>query len=395
MYDLIIVGGGIAGSTLAMVMAQTGAAVLILEREECFRDRIRGEGVHVWGTVDANELGVRDILLNHCAHELTSVTRYSDESIEVQRNLVETTPSGGRELTFFHPDMQETLVQAAHDAGAEVWRGAGVSDVQPGDPPTIQVAHSGDRHQLSARLVVGADGRRSRVRNWTGFETRRDPNNMLIAGALVSGIPADTHSLQVFSSPGAAWNTQFLPLGNGSYRCYFVTGDRCRHTPIGGIAGIKKLFEYARDSRVPRSWLDEMSITGPLASFESASWWVDHPYRDGVALIGDAAAAPDPCFGSGLSMALRDVRLLRDRLLADSDWNRAATGYAEAHDTTFAALHRLECWVSEGYYSVAPEKEHIREHAESALKQGDAPDLVGRGPDQPSDEAARLRFLGY
>ena len=70
MYDLIIAGGGIAGSSLALVMARAGARVLVLEREERFRDRVRGEGIHVWGTVDVKALGVYDILLGRCAHEL-------------------------------------------------------------------------------------------------------------------------------------------------------------------------------------------------------------------------------------------------------------------------------------------------------------------------------------
>jgi menaquinone-9 beta-reductase len=50
-------------------------------------------------------------------------------------------------------------------------------------------------------------------------------------------------------------------------------------------------------------------IAGPLASFEGADVWVDQPYKNGVALIGDAAAANDPCFGCGLSLTLR-IRFL-------------------------------------------------------------------------------------
>ena len=395
MYDLIIVGGGIAGSTLALVMARAGAAVLVLEREECFRDRIRGEGIHVWGTVDAKALGIQDLLLDRCAHELPFITRYRDEAVSVHRDLAQTTPSGGRELTFFHPAMQETLIQAARDAGAEVSRGVRVTAVCPGDLPGVRARYAGADHELTARLVIGADGRRSKVRTWAGFETHRDPNNLRIAGVLVSGLPASEEALQAFSRPGAAWNTQFIPLGNGQYRCYFVSGDRARHPAIGGQAGITRLFEYARDSRVPESWLEAMRIEGALASFEAASWWVDRPYRHGVALIGDAAAAPDPCFGNGLSLALRDVRLLRDCLLEDADWDWAARHYAEAHDATFSALHNLERWAAEGWFSVDDGTREVRAHAEAAVQRGDAPDLIGRGPDQPSDEAARRRFLGY
>lgn len=55
-YDLIIVGGGLAGSALAAGMAETGARVLVLEREREFRDRVRGEGMHPWGVSEVRAL---------------------------------------------------------------------------------------------------------------------------------------------------------------------------------------------------------------------------------------------------------------------------------------------------------------------------------------------------
>jgi menaquinone-9 beta-reductase len=46
---------------------------------------------------------------------------------------------------------------------------------------------------------------------------------------------------------------------------------------------------------------------GPLASFDVSDTWVEHPYRDGVALLGDAAATTDPTYGQGL-LSLYAVR---------------------------------------------------------------------------------------
>jgi menaquinone-9 beta-reductase len=45
-YDIITVGGGLAGSALAKVMAEHGASVLVLEKETHFRDRVRGESMN-------------------------------------------------------------------------------------------------------------------------------------------------------------------------------------------------------------------------------------------------------------------------------------------------------------------------------------------------------------
>ena len=69
-YDLITIGGGIAASALAKVMAEAGQRVLIVERETTFRDRVRGEWLAPWGVAETQQLGVYEALKEAGAHEL-------------------------------------------------------------------------------------------------------------------------------------------------------------------------------------------------------------------------------------------------------------------------------------------------------------------------------------
>jgi hypothetical protein len=69
-YDLITVGGGIGGATLAKVMAEAGYRVLVLERDTEFRDRVRGEVLVPWGCGEAATLGIYDLLRESCGHEI-------------------------------------------------------------------------------------------------------------------------------------------------------------------------------------------------------------------------------------------------------------------------------------------------------------------------------------
>ena len=55
-YDVITVGGGLAGAALAKRLAENGMRVLVLEREVAFRDRVRGEQMHCWGVAEARTL---------------------------------------------------------------------------------------------------------------------------------------------------------------------------------------------------------------------------------------------------------------------------------------------------------------------------------------------------
>ena len=57
-YDIITVGGGLGGASLAKAMAEHGAKVLVLERETQFKDRVRGEILVSWGVAEAKALGI-------------------------------------------------------------------------------------------------------------------------------------------------------------------------------------------------------------------------------------------------------------------------------------------------------------------------------------------------
>jgi hypothetical protein len=57
------------------------------------------------------------------------------------------------------------------------------------------------------------------------------------------------------------------------------------------------------------------------------------------------AASSDPCFGCGLSLTVRDVRVLQHWLLGTDDWNMAAPSYAAEHDRYYGALHTVISWL--------------------------------------------------
>ena len=117
-----------------------------------------------WGVAEAQELGIYELLRDTCGHEFPYFLLSIGPELSPPRDMLTTTPRHTPSLAFYHPTMQEVLLQASQDAGAEVRRGAHAGQVKPGPLPTVVVEHAGRVEEVSARLVVGVDGRNSLVR---------------------------------------------------------------------------------------------------------------------------------------------------------------------------------------------------------------------------------------
>ncbi len=393
-YDLVIVGGGLGGATLARCMAQRGARVLVLERERQFKDRVRGEFLASWGVAEARALGIYELLSERVAHQLPWVDIYSASTLVMHRDLLTTTPSQLPCLGFYHPAMQELLLAAAADSGAEVRRGVTVCEVHTGAPAAVVTGANGHTEELRARLIVGADGRSSTVRASAGFQPRRDPDCNLLAGLLMDEIraPEDITQLVINSDLGTC--TVIIPQDRGRARTYFCY--HCGAEPrFQGAGDVPRYLENCKRTGINSSFYEGAKPAGPLATFDGAEVWVEHPYRDGVALAGDSAAASDPTWGQGLGMTLRDVRVLRDHLLASEDWDAAAHAYAAEHDRHCRATHLANTWLTQLYLETGPEADARRARALPLIAQDPTrqPDTLFSGPDVPINEEVRKRFF--
>ncbi|MCH8949395.1 MAG: FAD-dependent monooxygenase, partial [Chloroflexi bacterium] len=147
---------------------------------------------------------------------------------------------------------------------------------------------------------------------------------------------------------------------------------------------------------VPAELFEKARPQGPLATFDGADTWVDHPYKDGVALIGDAAASSDATWGQGLSLTTRDVRVLTDELKSTGDWDAAGHAYAKEHDRYFGVTHLVSNWMSELFYTAGPEADERRAKAMPLIAQDGSriPDAHFSGPDMVVDESSRRRMFG-
>ena len=219
-YDVAIAGGGLGGAALAKNMAEHGARVLVIERERQFKDRVRGEVMFPWGYAEVQALGVTDCFAEAGRQHLNWMDTYVSSDLVEHREVVPSTTHQLPFLTCYHPAMQESLLKAATAAGASVRRGAAVREVRPGAPPEMVIEEEGRVETISARLVVGAEGRSSVVRTSARFQVLRDPEDRMIAGILLENVPAAEDTLQGIYNFGLGQLVVVAPQGGGRVRMY-------------------------------------------------------------------------------------------------------------------------------------------------------------------------------
>jgi 2-polyprenyl-6-methoxyphenol hydroxylase-like FAD-dependent oxidoreductase len=394
-FDIIVVGGGLTGSALARTMASAGARVLVLERETEFKDRVRGEVVPPWGVAETRKLGLEQLLCEPVAHEVPWLDFYSASEPVAHRNMQASTPQQLPCLAFYHPALQEVFLGAAARAGAEVRRGITVEGVRTGRPATVVARGGGSPLEVQARLVVGADGRSSSVRKFSGFHVQRDPDRMWIAGVLLEGCSAPDDTGRIYTNSELGQIAAIFPQGRGRARSYF-----CYHKDsqprLQGEADFQRFVKACVRTGADGKYYEGAQAAGPLATFEGTDVWADHPYHDGVALAGDAAAVSDPTWGQGVALGLRDARVLGEQLLSTTDWVAAGNAYAKEHDRYFKVVHSVLRWFTDFHLDVGPEADARRARAFPLIAQDPSrqPDAMFSGPDMKVDDSVRRRFFG-
>ena len=328
-YDVIIVGGRVAGASTAMLLAARGHRVLVVERADMPSDTVSTHAILRTGVLQLRRWGVLDRIIDVGTPPIRHITLgFGDERIPFQvRN------EHGVD-TFYAPRryvLDAALAQAARDRGAEFrdrtsMKGLLVDDT--GRVTGIQTGSGSSTETLTARYVIGADGHRSRVADLVGSVVRRShaPTNA-IHYSYYEGIEFPGFWFQFTEGV----NTGLVPTNGG--RCLVFVGrptrlrarfaddpDRefMRLVEQGG-ADLAELVAAGR--RVERYY-----GTSGLKGFMRQAW------GPGWALVGDAGHTKDPISAHGISDALRDAELCAravDRALCEPEDEPAALDWYE------------------------------------------------------------------
>ncbi|MGH6972443.1 MAG: FAD-dependent oxidoreductase, partial [Caulobacteraceae bacterium] len=305
--------------------ASAGRRVLLLERSEAFEDRVRGEWIAPWGVAETQRLGLYESLVEAGGHHVRHHVTF-DESLDPELAAAAALPLGifkegvPGPLCLGHPRHCQTLMDAAAAAGAEVRRGVDVTGIGLGDAPEVTFEQAGRAETHRARLVVGADGRTSMVREAAGVALRQDRPHHWFAGLLIEGADDWSDELQAIGTEG---DFAFLAFPQGAGRVRVYGGYGLNQTGrFKGADGARRFLDCFAMQCSPRNRaLVAGRPAGPLLSYFNNDAWTDQPFAAGAVLVGDAAGWNDPIVGLGLSITYRDVRIVSDLLLGADDWS--------------------------------------------------------------------------
>jgi 2-polyprenyl-6-methoxyphenol hydroxylase-like FAD-dependent oxidoreductase len=373
-HDVIVVGAGIGGSALATVLARAGRSVLVLEKETEYRDKVRGEWIAPWGVAELKRLGLYHELIEAGGHHLRvhrsahgGPNPYPASLGALDMGAI--VPEVPGPLCLGHPRMCRVLSELAAKSGARVLRDVAACEIgqYENGRRAVRYTHDGATHEARARLVVGADGRGSQVRKQAGIALHRDPTHHLFAGLLVEGAHAWPDEQQAI---GVEDDGHFLifPQGGGRARLYLGYA-LAQHKRLTGADAAARFLDAFRLRCLPEAEVFASARpAGPCHSYGNEDTWTDAPLAPGVVLIGDAAGHNDPIIGQGLSITFRDVRLVRDALLASDEWSPGAfAGYTEERRERMRRLRFSAQMTAELENEFGPEAEARRGRASERL----------------------------
>ncbi len=314
--DVVVIGARIAGASLATHLARQGRSVLLLDREGFPSDTLSTHLIQVSGVRSMQRLGVLEELRATEAPYLERLRPVYD-GIDLTTDVAvdDGWPLGG--MSINRDQLDHILISAAKRAGAQVRLRAKVEALvraQDGRVCGVRVTSEGTTWTVRSHLVVGADGRRSKVASTVGARTYNVTRNerFVYWGDYENVRPESPPTAYHIRTGGdlliACWSdrgrfTVMVVPGLEDYPRFRSDPEHHFRQAVASCEPLRPLLESA--NRVER-------LTG-TAHFPG---YFRESAGPGWVLLGDAGQFKDPAIGQGISDALRQSEELARRLRA-------------------------------------------------------------------------------
>jgi 2-polyprenyl-6-methoxyphenol hydroxylase-like FAD-dependent oxidoreductase len=323
--SVLVVGGGITGSMLALALARRGVSVDLAEISPQWRGV--GHGITVQGNLLAalDKVGVLGAVLGRGVPFNQLRMRQADGTLIAE---VPTPRTGGAALPAtlgaLRSDLQAVLCEHVYAAGVTVRLGLSVRAIAQ-DSERAHVEFT-DGSAGSYDLVVGADGIRSAVRAILGITTAPQPSGMSI-WRVVAARPREMDCAELYYG-GPRYKAGYSPISADQCYAYLLDVDGAQGDFGPGPAW---QLMHERSAGYGGTWGKIRATIGPDSSVSHTriEWLlVDAPWHRGRAIvIGDAAHACPPLIAQGAAMCAEDAVVLAELVTGDLPVERALPAF--------------------------------------------------------------------
>jgi 2-polyprenyl-6-methoxyphenol hydroxylase-like FAD-dependent oxidoreductase len=310
-HDVVVVGARCAGAATARLLARAGHDVVVVDRSRPSRDTSSTHSLSRGGVVQLARWGLLNRVVASGAPEIRKVSFHHGN--EVASHTIKDRAGVDFVVAPRRYVLDELLANAAVAAGARLVTDTTVTGVLRGADGRVTGVSArdadGTERELTARLVIGADGVRSPVARYVGAE--------------VTERYAPAGSCFYTYVGGVSWDGIELHVAENAFAGVFPThDDEACVWLIRPIADLRPVIDAG--SHRTDAWLDQLEQTVPglarrvrdgsfgprLRGYAGLPNHVKRPHGPGWALVGDAGYHRDPITGHGITDAFRDAELV-------------------------------------------------------------------------------------
>lgn len=335
MTDVIVVGGGPAGASLAIALGRRGIDVELYDQASFPRDKPCGEGLLPAGLAVLRSLDLADAV----AGQPLRGVRYHLTGGSLRSGFADALHGIGQRRVRLDATLWAAAARTPH---VRAHAGTRVDEVilERGQVSGVRV----DGESRRARLVVAADGSHSKLRRQLGLDRIAAPRRVGIRAHFQRPRGcAPLSDIEIFF--GSGYELYVTPLPNDELLVAALAHEQVAARDLRGA--FQRWLEH---QPMLRNWLESATQVSELMGRAPLVTHARAPAPTGLVFLGDAAASVDPITAGGLSLALRSAELLAQHtseLLSGSALARRRFERARARTV------RVHRWLGAGVLALA------------------------------------------
>ena len=322
-FDLVIIGGGMVGTSLACALQDSDLKIALVESHLPSAPSSFPETVQ--------DVDMRVSSLNRASESFLKSTgawsRINEDRLSPYDKMRIWDGIGTGHIQFDALELGESylghIVENRVTASALMTQLQQASNIQLFAPDTVKeiekiedannsyLVHLENGQMLMTPLIVAADGARSFVRSWAEFSMREwDYQHHGLVCTVQTQLPHEACAWQRFTDNGVL---AFLPLPN-SHLCSIVWS--CPEELSQSLLNMEQAQFNIELSKAFEGKLGTVISTGPRASIPLRQRHAKSYVKEGIVLVGDAAHTIHPLAGQGVNLGLMDAYVLADEIKA-------------------------------------------------------------------------------